>query len=104
MKLVNFIFLFMIIAASAGLYQLKHTVALEEADVVRLTKAIHRERESIRILQAEWSYLSQPKRLQKLARKLLTLRSPDVGQHIESKELIKMCLESHYPDKTFGDF
>lgn len=41
--------------------------------IARLGQAAAREEESVRVLQAEWSYLNQPRRLEKLAAEYLKL-------------------------------
>lgn len=57
----------------AGLFHLKYDVQSLERHLTGLNAEIVRDQEAIRVLEAEWSYLSQPERLQKLAMKRLDL-------------------------------
>jgi cell division protein FtsL len=57
----------------AGLFHLKYDVQALERHLTGLNAEIVRNQESIHVLEAEWSYLSQPERLQKLAAKRLDL-------------------------------
>ncbi|MBI1245906.1 MAG: hypothetical protein GC202_12965 [Alphaproteobacteria bacterium] len=57
-----------------GLYQLKHEVIALENDLNHLNRQIVQEQENIHVLKAEWSYVTQPSRLQTLARRYLDLQ------------------------------
>jgi hypothetical protein len=57
----------------AGLFHLKYDVQSLEKHLSGLNAEIVRNQEAIHVLEAEWSYLSQPERLQKLAAKRLEL-------------------------------
>ncbi|MBL8808429.1 MAG: hypothetical protein JNN22_16400 [Rhodospirillales bacterium] len=57
-----------------GLYQLKHEVIALENDLSRLNRQIVQEQENIHVLKAEWSYVTQPARLQALAQRFLDLQ------------------------------
>lgn len=61
-----------------------------------MERELLREEESLRVLQAEWSYLNQPERLEKLAREYLDLapltgkqfaRISDINERIDEKAL-----------------
>ncbi len=52
-----------------------------------LDQSIAREEESIRVLQAEWGYLNQPDRLEKLARAHLHLEPLKGGQFVKLEEV-----------------
>lgn len=62
--------------AALSSFMLFHTsqkVTDGRQELARLNKDIQREEESLRVFQAEWSYLNQPERLEKLARQHLQL-------------------------------
>ena len=56
-----------------GLYQLKHEVIALENELGRLNRQIVQEQQNIHVLKAEWSYVTQPGRLQLLAQRHLDL-------------------------------
>ena len=63
----------LVIAAAAGLFRLKHEVQQLEAELISLDRTLIEEREAIRVLHAEWSYLNRPERLLKLSDRYLKL-------------------------------
>ena len=73
MRPLNMIGLVLVIAAAAGLFQLKHEVQQLEAELTATDGALVKEREALRVLRAEWSYLNRPERLTRLAAKHLEL-------------------------------
>ncbi len=103
MRLATVLFSIFTIFIGVVLFHTKHKVALLEEEIGRYEKQLRQEREAVSVLQAEWSYLAQPRRLQKLADQFLMLRSPKVSQHIESKELIKMCIDLDHPASSTGE-
>lgn len=56
-----------------GLYQLKYEVMQLEDRTVATNRAVAAEREAIQVLNAEWSYLNRPQRLDELAERHLDL-------------------------------
>ena len=62
------------------LYNGVSRVKLQERELANLKAAIASEHEAIRVLKAEWSYLSQPERLQTLAREHLPLTPTGASQ------------------------
>ncbi len=65
------LFLLLAGALSVALFSIKYRVQDLEQELTRLNKSIYRERQSIHVLKAEWSYLNNPQRLGELARRLL---------------------------------
>lgn len=57
-----------------GLFHVKYQVAALEEDLNRLNVATLREQNQIHVLEAEWSYLNRPSRLEELAERYLTLK------------------------------
>jgi hypothetical protein len=56
-------------------------------ELASLNAELVREQQAIRVLRAEWSYLSQPSRLQALAKRHLPLRQVDGNQYADFAEL-----------------
>ena len=65
-RMFNLFVVLAMIAAAVVTYNLKHDTEAAATRVARLHNAIAKERESIALLKAEWSVLSQPGRLQQL--------------------------------------
>ena len=65
-RLFNLFVVLAMIGAAVVTYNLKHETEAAATRVSRLHSAIAKERESIAMLKAEWSLLSQPGRLQQL--------------------------------------
>jgi hypothetical protein len=70
---VTLVALVLVAAVSFGLYQLKYDVQRLEAELAGLNRELIGEREAIRVLEAEWSFLNRPQRLQDLAARHLEL-------------------------------
>ena len=74
MKLnLTVISLVLVAAVSFGLYQLSYEVQELEKDLKSLNVNIAENKESVRILKAEWTYQNRPDVLQTLATKYLPL-------------------------------
>jgi hypothetical protein len=72
---LSLIALLLLAVVSFGLYQLSYEVQRLEEELIELNRALSQERETIGVLQAEWSYLSRPDYLQDKAQRLLDMRS-----------------------------
>ncbi len=68
------IFLFLLSAFVAGLFQIKFKVQVLHRELAELKQQLEQEKNSIHVLKAEWAYLNQPERLQRLAERFLDLR------------------------------
>src|SRR5690606_20764119 len=65
--------LVLFVAVSGGLYQLSYEVQELEREYAALNESIARNKEAIRILNAEWTYQNRPEVLQEMAGKYLPL-------------------------------
>ncbi|WP_334127356.1 cell division protein FtsL [Sneathiella sp.] len=63
----------LLVGVSGGLYQLSYEVQELEREYAALNESISRNKESIRILKAEWTYQNRPDVLQAMAGKYLPL-------------------------------
>ena len=61
------------LAIGAGLFQLKHEVQLLEERLADLNRSILSDQEAVHVLEAEWTYLNRPWRLEALAKRHLEL-------------------------------
>lgn len=72
---LSLIALLLLAVVSFGLYQLSYEVQRLEEELIEMNRALSQERETIGVLQAEWSYLSRPEYLQDKAARLLEMRA-----------------------------
>jgi cell division protein FtsL len=68
LRMFNIALVAVVLALAFVLYSLEHRMRAGERAVAELTGRIGEEREMIRLLNAEWSYLTRPARLERLAR------------------------------------
>lgn len=99
MKLITVLLIVMAALTPLGLYFMKNEVRQMEQDISFLNKTLTQDQESIRVLQAEWSYLNQPARLDELSNKYLGLGPVATSQVVRAKDLPYRKLELvRYPD------
>lgn len=72
-KIRYIIFLFLFVASVFALFQIKFKVQQLNREVVEIKQQLSREKNLIHVLKAEWAYLNQPERLQRLSEKFLDL-------------------------------
>lgn len=78
-------------AVALGLFQLKDKVTRLEEELRAERRVIEQHRESIQILQAEWSYLNRPDRIAELAERYLELE-PVTSDHIVTLDTLTLRL------------
>lgn len=66
LKTLDIVLIAVMISAAAWTYKIKHEAKLIDAELFRVEKKIALEKETISLLQADWSLLDQPGRLQTL--------------------------------------
>lgn len=70
----RYILFFILLGISVfGLFQIKFKVQNLHRELVELKLQLEQEKSSIHVLKAEWAYLNQPERLDRLAKKFLDL-------------------------------
>lgn len=82
------------VLAGAVLFRVSQNVQQAEDNLAHLRKAITYEERTIHVLQAEWDYLNNPERLEKLAREHLDLVPVGI------KQLMKDSSEDVIPAKA----
>jgi cell division protein FtsL len=73
LRTTTLLFLVVAVGMSAVLFRVKYAVQDLEAQLFNLQSQIAGEHRAIHVLEAEWSYLTEPERLRRLARKHLDL-------------------------------
>jgi hypothetical protein len=81
----RFFLVWLVLASSVGyaVYHLKYEVARKERVLTQLNRQILVDQESMQVLQAEWSFLNQPHRIEEKARTHLSLEPLGVKQIIK---------------------
>jgi cell division protein FtsL len=88
-KIVTAFWLIMTVLIGVGTYWISHQVERLNRKYASIQTDILDEQESIHVLQAEWSYLNSPARLEKLATKYL---------HLTQIEPMQMASIDNLPD------
>ena len=83
-------------AVVIGLFVVKHRVQTLEDSLHALNAEIIADRDAIQVMQAEWSYLNQPARLEALSKRLLGMDAPVSAQTVSMQEL----LDQSAPEQT----
>jgi len=64
-----------VVAVGYAMFQVKYEVMQQEQTLAGINKQITDDREQIRVLNAEWSYLARPSRIEDLSARFLHLGS-----------------------------
>jgi cell division protein FtsL len=83
-KLFNAILVLALLVSGFMLYSLEHATRGLERDIAGLERRISDSKENIKLLGAEWSSLTRPDRLQRLAQQHLHL------QAIQAQQIVKL--------------
>ena len=77
----------MTFSSGTALMYVSHRVQNVQREILRMERSYAQEQETIRLLQAEWSFLNNPERLESLATQYLDLNAPPPEQlisHVDS--------------------
>ena len=105
-KLFNAILVLTVLISGFLLYSLEHATRGQERDIAGLERRISATKEEIKLLNAEWSSLTRPDRLQRLAAvylKLQTLKAQQIvkfgelGQKVPPEPIIKLEAANNDP-------
>jgi cell division protein FtsL len=86
-RVVNLVAVMVALLTSFALYRVKYEASDYAGQVAELRQEISAERERVNVLKAEWSYLNQPDRIQRLAERYLELQSLDARQIVTFRDL-----------------
>ena len=90
LRVINAILVVGLLASAFVLYSLEHNLRKHERHISALKREIGQEGENIKLLNAEWSYLIRPERLERLAQSHLKLEQPRPYQLVERQELAEL--------------
>lgn len=86
-KVINAFLVLAVLVAAFFMYSLEHSTRGLERQVAKLKTGISDERETIKLLDAEWASLTRPDRLQKLAEEQLHLQPLKATQIVTVADL-----------------
>jgi cell division protein FtsL len=86
-KVFNALLVMGLLVSAFFLYSLEHSTRGLERQITKMKTGISDERESIKLLNAEWSSLTRPERLQKLAEDQLKLKALTASQIVTMADL-----------------
>ena len=92
-RLLNGILVIAVLVCGGWVYSLEHQSRKLDKRISSMKNAIAEEREAIRLLNAEWSHLNQPNRLEILARKHLQLAPTEVATIVMPLEIASVVPE-----------
>jgi len=86
-RILNIVSFLLVIGLSVLIYDVKYRIQEQEAEITRIEREIRAEEDAIRVLRAEYSYLTQAERLQQLAERHLGLAPLHASQIATFDEL-----------------
>jgi hypothetical protein len=87
MRKTTLLWLVLAVICGAGIFRTSQRVHEEHEKIAALNIEITKEQESLRVLNAEWSYLNQPERLEKLSKIYLHLAPLKGGQFVKAEDI-----------------
>jgi cell division protein FtsL len=87
LKLLHVVAIGALISSAVYAYSIKYESTFAAEEVQRLKKRVHRERDAIAVLKAEWQHLNRPERLQALADRHLDMQPLTVTQIIRWQDI-----------------
>ncbi len=108
LKTLDIILIAVMISGAAWTYKIKHEAQLIDTELAKVEKKISLEKETISLLQADWSLLDQPDRLQTLVdafQDQLKLQPMSPEQIVTADELPRRSIDVlPDPNKTLGGY
>ncbi|MEX0842379.1 MAG: hypothetical protein WD039_08865 [Xanthobacteraceae bacterium] len=86
-RLLNLGVIAALVLAAAYVYDIKYQSTLRVERAVKLQEDLRRERDAVAGLRAEWARLGNPRRIQTLADRHLTLAPVESGQFVDPASL-----------------
>lgn len=94
LKIINAFLVVAVLVSGYALYGLEHATRGEERAIAATKRKIDENREAIKLLNAEWSSLTRPERIQKLAAQHLQLEPTRAQQFVSVEDLLTKVPET----------
>lgn len=104
MRLSIVIQFLILIVIGCGVYRVANQYQLVERKVNTLDRQSEQENENIRVLQAEWAFLTNPVRMEKIARDYFQLTAVDGSQMVAINSVpLRETMDANDPQKNIAD-
>ena len=100
MRSATIIWVLLSVVVAGALFRVSYRVQHLEKHLTAVNKQIGQQEEAIRVLQAEWSYLNEPSRLEALTRKHLNLLPTTPTQIVSLEQIPSRPLAGPAPKAT----
>ncbi|WP_308909338.1 cell division protein FtsL [Pseudokordiimonas caeni] len=90
------------LTSGAAVLQLKLTVQAKQDELNVLARQIHDDRDALRVLEAEWAYLTSPASLQERSVRFLALMPPSADQIITDPRIIPFRPKGEFAEADPG--
>lgn len=87
LKVVNGLLVIALLVAAFTVYSLEYSIKQGEREIAAAKAKARETRETMKLLDAEWSMLSRPERLQRLADEYLELKPQTAVQTVDASQL-----------------
>jgi cell division protein FtsL len=87
MKSVTLVWILLAVVVAGTLFRVSYRVEHLQKHLAAVNKQIAQEQENIRVLDAEWTYLNQPSRLEALAHKYLGMNHTTAVQIVSLEQV-----------------
>lgn len=77
----------LVLLVSTAMFMMKMQVQTLEESLAQINRATRQDREAIRVLEAEWTYLNTPARLSEQSRRLLSMEPLDAETMVTLADL-----------------
>lgn len=94
LKAFNAILVMLVLVAGYSLYDLEHATRGAEREIAKSERKLGETREAIKLLNAEWSSLTRPERIQALAEQHLALETTKATQFVSVEDLLTKVPET----------
>ncbi len=100
LKFVNSLLVLGLLGAAFVVYSLEYSIKQDERLIAKAKSDARQTRETIKLLNAEWSMLTRPDRLQRLAKQHLNLQPVRADQMVKPEVIATVLPERPAPDPT----
>ncbi len=100
LKFVNSLLVLSLLVAAFIVYSLEYSIKQDERLIAKAKRDARETRETIKLLDAEWSMLTRPDRLQRLAKQYLKLEPVRADQFVKPEALASVLPPRPAPDPT----